>query len=313
MDGSFDNMPLSLFFTMILMGGEWCRVDLETPFGELVGVCLAIIGVTLAETFVGSFFEAFADLEKESLVEEEEEGGEEDADKGTDTEVIVEVATKAEDANNEPAPEEQPEETDGAAPEDQPEEEMPPSDGAAPEDQPEEEMPPPVVPPPGKVAPPSPPPVENPKPKGRHFKKVKISCPEIDGDEILDMGTCNADGGHESWATKLVLKKKGDEDYDGEVDAHDTFGIFSTSDGTQGDENPNQRLDIGVNHASADAGHDSWATIFDIENENGGHLRYNQVVKFTSTENGKVLDIGGSCCDAGHWSWATNFNLSKAD
>jgi voltage-gated potassium channel len=132
MDGSFDNMPLSLFFTMILMGGEWCRVDLETPFGEIVGVCLAIIGVSLAETFVGSFFEAFADLEKESLVPEEDDD-DEDADKGADPDVLMEVDTKTEGADDEPAPEEQPEEPEGGAPEEQPEEDVPPPEGAAPE------------------------------------------------------------------------------------------------------------------------------------------------------------------------------------
>lgn len=95
MHGSFDNMPLSLFFTMILMGGEWCRVDLETPYGEIVGVCLAIIGVSLAETFVGSFFEAFQNLEKEETIEED------------DTPEMVQVDTVTVDAGDEAPAEEE--------------------------------------------------------------------------------------------------------------------------------------------------------------------------------------------------------------
>jgi len=144
------------------------------------------------------------------------------------------------------------------------------------------------------------------KSKRNHFKTIQISCPELDGDKILDMGPCNADGGHDSWATLLVLKKQDDEDCDSEVDGDDNFGIFSSENGT--------RLDIGVGSAHADYGHESWATVFNIEQQNDdGALCYNQVVKLVSAENGNCLDIGASNTDGGHWSWATNFNCMKVD
>jgi len=80
MKGSFADMPLSLFFTMILLGGEWCRVDLQAwsgnlvlPLGELTGVALAIFGIGFVGIPVSIFVDAFTNLKEEEVEEEEEE------------------------------------------------------------------------------------------------------------------------------------------------------------------------------------------------------------------------------------------------
>ena len=85
----------------------------------------------------------------------------------------------------------------------------------------------------------------------------------------LDMGSCSTDGGHESWATLLVLKKTSDEGSDAAVMYGDEFGIFSSENGS--------RLDAG--HATADEGHDTWATVFEVKRIDGGkNLRCGIVV-----------------------------------
>jgi voltage-gated potassium channel len=65
--GSFANMPLSLFFTTIILDGEWCRTDLSEPWGEIVGVFMAIFGVGLIGIPAGIFFDAFDKISEDAL------------------------------------------------------------------------------------------------------------------------------------------------------------------------------------------------------------------------------------------------------
>jgi voltage-gated potassium channel len=64
--GSFANMPLSLFYTMILMGGEWCRCDLQIPFGEITGVFLAIFGIGIVGIPPSIFADTFSDVNEQA-------------------------------------------------------------------------------------------------------------------------------------------------------------------------------------------------------------------------------------------------------
>lgn len=64
-DGSFKNMPSSLFITMILIGGEWCRVDLEVPWGQLVGFVLALVGIGIIGIPVAVFFDGYSEIAEE--------------------------------------------------------------------------------------------------------------------------------------------------------------------------------------------------------------------------------------------------------
>jgi len=66
MHGSFADMPLSLFFTMILLGGEWCRVDFVVPLGEITGAALAIFGIGIVGLPISILFDAFSELEEKS-------------------------------------------------------------------------------------------------------------------------------------------------------------------------------------------------------------------------------------------------------
>jgi len=62
MKGSFADMPLSLFFTMILLGGEWCRVDLEAPWGQLIGFLLALVGIGIIGIPMAVFFDGYSEI-----------------------------------------------------------------------------------------------------------------------------------------------------------------------------------------------------------------------------------------------------------
>jgi len=62
MHGSFDTVPISLFHTCIFMGGEWDRVDLVEPWGELVGVVIAIAGIGIVGLPISIFFDGYSDI-----------------------------------------------------------------------------------------------------------------------------------------------------------------------------------------------------------------------------------------------------------
>jgi len=78
MDGAFENMPQSLFVTIILIGGEWCRIDLTVPWGQIVGALLALVGIGIIGIPVAVFFDGYAEISESyvdkyiALAEEEE-------------------------------------------------------------------------------------------------------------------------------------------------------------------------------------------------------------------------------------------------
>jgi len=64
--GSFRNMPMSLFITMIFMGGEWCRVDLTEGWGELVGVFIAILGIGIVGIPAAIYADNFTEITEQA-------------------------------------------------------------------------------------------------------------------------------------------------------------------------------------------------------------------------------------------------------
>jgi hypothetical protein len=65
MTGAFSDMGISLFTTMIFIGGEWCRIDLSQPFGELIGALLAFVGIGLIGIPMAAFFDAYSEFSEE--------------------------------------------------------------------------------------------------------------------------------------------------------------------------------------------------------------------------------------------------------
>jgi len=63
--GCFDTMPVSMFVTMIFLGGEWIMIDLEVPFGELVGVVLVFVGIGVCGIPVAIFFDGYMQIAEE--------------------------------------------------------------------------------------------------------------------------------------------------------------------------------------------------------------------------------------------------------
>jgi len=131
-----------------------------------------------------------------------------------------------------------------------------------------------------------------------HGEKVRILLPEQSAQ--LDIGSCHAEGEHESWATRLVFKKLGDKGSTGELKYGDAVGIFSAETG--------QRLDAG--NATCEQGHASWATVFEVRSADGD-LKYNSEMGLFSSENGRRLDISAASADGGHESWATKFVIES--
>ena len=70
----FTSIVDALYYTSIFMAGEWCNVDF-TPFGGLVCICLAMVGVALFSIPVGVLFEGFQDM-----LTEKHGGGGDDGD-----------------------------------------------------------------------------------------------------------------------------------------------------------------------------------------------------------------------------------------
>jgi len=65
MDGAFENMPESLFVTIILIGGEWCRIDLTVPWGQITGALLALVGIGIIGIPVAVFFDGYAEISED--------------------------------------------------------------------------------------------------------------------------------------------------------------------------------------------------------------------------------------------------------
>lgn len=73
MDGAFDSLTSSMYYSMIFLGGEWGKIDF-TPAGKVVCLFYCIIGIALYGIPVGAVFEAFGTvLEERQAVQEEGE------------------------------------------------------------------------------------------------------------------------------------------------------------------------------------------------------------------------------------------------
>lgn len=129
----------------------------------------------------------------------------------------------------------------------------------------------------------------------------------------LDIGTLavkeNVPADHNSWATRLVVKRV-DGPSEGPVHTDHVIGLFS--------ETEPVRLDIGTLAMKEDvpASHISWATVLQFQRLDGpnvGNLRYGDVVGVFSTTDPVRLDIGTLAMKenvpADHDSWATQLNI----
>ena len=130
----------------------------------------------------------------------------------------------------------------------------------------------------------------------------------------LDIGAASmkaeCEASHESWATRLVIRRV-DGPSKGPVSlCSHKVGIFSEKNG--------KRLDIGsASVRECAASHNSWATRLFIRPLDGSsQVQYNQLVGIFSESNGKRLDIGSASVyreiDASHSSWATRLHIHRA-
>ena len=121
------------------------------------------------------------------------------------------------------------------------------------------------------------------------------------------MSKCFTDAEDDSWATRLVFKKLGDERSDDLIHHGDEVGIFSA-------EN-NLRLDAG--DATCEAGHESWATCFHVKALDGSALRYGTEMGLFSTRDSSRLDIRYASADGvvgpAVESETTRFKLMSAE
>ena len=130
----------------------------------------------------------------------------------------------------------------------------------------------------------------------------------------LDIGTWamkkNVPASHESWATKLRIKRL-DGESSGPVRTEHVVGIFS--------EDGRKRLDIGTASMKKDisASHESWATMLKIlpvggSKKAGDAIDYGDLVGVFSSTRPFRLDIGSDALnpqDASHNSWATRLKI----
>jgi hypothetical protein len=75
MEGAFANLPSSMYFTIIFLGGEWAVIDF-TPQGQVVCLFYCVMGIGIYGIPVGAVFEAFSDVLAGDEDEEEGEGEE---------------------------------------------------------------------------------------------------------------------------------------------------------------------------------------------------------------------------------------------
>lgn len=131
----------------------------------------------------------------------------------------------------------------------------------------------------------------------------------------LDIGTRamkkNASPNHESWATRLKIKRL-DGPSTGVVCSNHVIGIFS--------EDGKFRLDIGTQAVKEDvpASHVSWATLLNIQPVDGAshnEVEYGTTIKILSQDNQARLDIGTDTMKvnvaASHDSWATRLKIVR--
>eukprot|EP00933_Yihiella_yeosuensis_P042821 TRINITY_DN37486_c0_g1_i1.p1 TRINITY_DN37486_c0_g1~~TRINITY_DN37486_c0_g1_i1.p1 ORF type:complete len:431 (-),score=73.90 TRINITY_DN37486_c0_g1_i1:131-1258(-) len=73
MGDNFKDLPSSMFFTVVFLGGEWAMIDF-TPGGQIVCVIYCVMGIGLYGIPVGAVFEAFSDVLEDDNDEEDGEG-----------------------------------------------------------------------------------------------------------------------------------------------------------------------------------------------------------------------------------------------
>jgi voltage-gated potassium channel len=61
LDGAFDTIPKSMFFTILFLGGEWAMTDF-TPVGKCIGVVIVLLGIGMFAVPTGILFSAFEDM-----------------------------------------------------------------------------------------------------------------------------------------------------------------------------------------------------------------------------------------------------------
>ena len=135
-----------------------------------------------------------------------------------------------------------------------------------------------------------------------------------DGKWRLDIGEAamkkNIPASHNSWATRLVLKRL-DGASSGSVEQSHVIGIFS--------EDGKWRLDIGeaATKKNIPSSHNSWATrlrIVPLNQADIGRISYGQVVGIFSEDGKWRLDIGEAAMKkntpASHNSWATRLKIA---
>jgi hypothetical protein len=59
--GAFNNIPNALYYSAIILGGEWCECDFTLP-GKLVAMVVCIVGIALYAIPVGTIFESFGEV-----------------------------------------------------------------------------------------------------------------------------------------------------------------------------------------------------------------------------------------------------------
>ena len=63
-NGAFDNIPNSLYYTAIFLSGEWGQVDFS-PLGKILCSLLVVAGIGLYAIPVGALFDAFQEVLEE--------------------------------------------------------------------------------------------------------------------------------------------------------------------------------------------------------------------------------------------------------
>jgi len=71
MDGAFKDLPSSMYFTIIFLGGEWAMIDF-TSGGKIVCLVYCVVGIGLYGIPIGAVFEAFSDVLADKEDEQEE-------------------------------------------------------------------------------------------------------------------------------------------------------------------------------------------------------------------------------------------------
>jgi Ca2+-binding EF-hand superfamily protein len=85
MEGAFDTLPSSMYYSCIFLGGEWGKIDF-TPAGQVVCLFYCVIGIALYGIPVGAVFEAFGTvLEERNAEREAAEQGEGEQSEAADT------------------------------------------------------------------------------------------------------------------------------------------------------------------------------------------------------------------------------------